>query len=92
VIAVTGAIKAVTGAVTTVTRDSCAGRDRHRARRAHRGRSSLAESPGQRPGPPPLATPEQLAHETLARSKLLARAARAVLCCPAFGRVAIYVT
>ncbi len=72
VIAVTGAVKAVggavTGAVTAVTRgrDPCAGCDLHSACRDRRGRSSLAESPGQRPGPSPLATPEPLAHETLA--------------------------
>ncbi len=55
VIAVTGAVKAVggavTGAVTTVTRGRgpCAGSDRHRACRDCSRRSSLAESPGQRP-------------------------------------------
>ncbi len=70
-IAVTGAVKAVggavTGAVTAVTRgrDPCAGRDRLRACRDRRGSSSLAESPGKRPGPLLLATPEPLAHETL---------------------------
>jgi hypothetical protein len=68
VIAVTGTVQAVggavTGAVTAVTRgrDPCAGRDRLSACRDRRGRSLPAESPGQRPGPPPLATPEQLAH------------------------------
>jgi hypothetical protein len=58
----------VTGAVTSVTRgrDPCAGRDRLRACRDRRGRSLPAESLGQRPGPPPLAAPEPLAHETLA--------------------------
>jgi hypothetical protein len=59
---------AVTGAVTAMTRgrDPCAGRDRLHACRDRRGRSLPAESPGQRPGPPPLAAPEPLAHETLA--------------------------
>ncbi len=72
VIAVTGTVQAVggavTGAVTPVTRsrDSCAGRDRLSACRDCSGRSFPAESPGQLPRPPPLAAPEQLAHETLA--------------------------
>ena len=71
-IAMTGTVLAVggsvTGAVTAVTRgrDPCAGRDRLRSCRDRRGRSLPAESPGQRPGPPPLAAPEPLAHETLA--------------------------
>jgi hypothetical protein len=58
----------VTGAVTAVTRgsDPCAGRDRISACRDRRGRSLPAELPGQRPGHPPLAAPEPLAHETLA--------------------------
>ncbi len=56
-IAVTCAVKAVggavTGAVTAVTRGKS---------------SSLAESPGLLPSPLQLATPEPLAHETLART------------------------
>jgi hypothetical protein len=59
---VTGAL---TGAVTAVTRAPAAG-DRLSACCERRGRSSLAESPGMRPCPLPLATPEPLAHETLA--------------------------
>ncbi len=55
VVAVTGAVNAVTGAVTAVTRgrDPCAGRDWHHAGRDRRGRLSLAQSPGRRPGPCP---------------------------------------
>jgi hypothetical protein len=72
VIAVKGTVQAVggsvTGAVTAVTRgrDPCAGRDRLRACRDRRGRSLPAESPGQRPGPPPLAAPEPLAEVAIA--------------------------
>ncbi len=103
-IAVTGTVKAVggavTGAVTAVTRgrNPCASRDRLRACRDRRGRSSLDESPGQRPGPPPLATPEPLAHKTLAcpaeAAIALGGTSRHVhaLCCPAFGRITIHAT
>jgi hypothetical protein len=51
----TGDVEAVTGdvtvAVTAVTRgrNSCAGRDRHRACRDHRGMWYPAQSPGRRP-------------------------------------------
>jgi hypothetical protein len=72
-IAVTGAVKAVggavTGAVTAVTRGRypCAGRDWHRACRDRRRRSSLAESPGKRPGP---RRSRSLTKRSLARPKL----------------------
>ncbi len=64
-IAVTSAVKAVSGDVTSVICCS-AGRDRHCARRDRRGRSPLAESPGPWPGPHPLAALVPLALESLA--------------------------
>jgi hypothetical protein len=80
----TGAVEAVTGdltiAVTAVTRgrDSCAGRDGHRAGRDHRGRWSPAQSPGRRPGPCLLDPLRSLAHETLACATEAAIADRSV--------------
>jgi hypothetical protein len=68
VIAVTGAMKAVTGDVTVVTRgrDPCAGRKRHRAGSDRRGRWSPAQSQGRRPGPRMRDLLTSLAHEALA--------------------------
>ena len=67
VIAVTGAVKAVTGAVTGAVKAVIRIRDpaptvTGAVPAVTAGRSSLAESPGQRPGSLPLATPESLAH------------------------------
>ncbi len=79
VIDVTGAVKAVIGDVTAVNRghDPCAGRDRHRAGSARRGRWSPAQSQGRRLGPCLLDLLRSPAHDTLACSTAVAIA----LCC-----------
>ena len=92
VLAVTGAVKAVGGAVTgtvpavTRGRDPCAGRGRHRACRACRGRSSLAVLPDRRPRPLPLAKLESLSHETLAFAPEIAFALRGMSSHARFSR------
>jgi hypothetical protein len=73
-IAVTSAVNAVTGDVTTVICGR-AGRDLHCARRDRRARSPLAESPGPWPGNQPLAALVPLALESLACATEVAFAA-----------------